>query len=404
MLPPPRAVTCTFHHSRELDFDPQLARLMRLGPISRVRLPHGAGEAWLVTSFEGVRKVTTDPRFSRAAVAGRDYPRLTPEPIVSPESINVMDPPRSTRLRALVAQAFTPQAVQTVRPAVQRITDGLLDRMADHGPPADLVRHLSDPLPHQLICELLGVPPADRERLRREAHRLLATGAGAGRAAAEAKAALHAYFAGLVTERHRTPGEDLISALARARQDADGADRLTDRELAVMAATLLLSGLDTSTCQISDIGYLFLSRPHLSALLRAHPEMLPAMVAEALRYIPFRKGVGIPRVATEDVELCGVVIRAGEYVHVSYLAANRDPGRYVRPDVLDPYRPARAHMTFGWGGHHCPAASLATTELEIAVGSLFARFPELRLAAPPDEVEWDEHTIRRFPLRLPVRW
>ncbi|RST18628.1 cytochrome P450 [Streptomyces sp. WAC05374] len=399
----PDAVSCPFDFSEGLDFDPLLADLMARGPVTRVRLPYGDAEAWLVTSFAGVRRVTTDPRFSRAAIVGRDYPRLTPEPIVSPESVNVLDPPHSGRLRRAAARAFTKRRVERMTPAIERVAGRLLDGMAEHGPPADLAEHLSTRLPHHTICELLDVPPADRPVLLRRTHDLLATAPGARRAAADAKRYLRDYFAALVARRRRAPGEDLISAMAAT--GADDAERpLDDQELAVLAVTLILSGNDTATCQISNIAYTLLTRPGQWDELVRRPERLPGVLDELLRHIPFRKGVGIPRIALEDVEVEGVVIPAGDFVHVSYLAANRDPEVFRDPHVLDPDRPVHPHMTFGWGGHHCVAAPLALAELRVAVGTLLARFPGLRLAVPARKVRWDTATIRRFPLRLPVRW
>ncbi len=392
--------TCPFDFSEGLDFDPVLADLAQR-PITRIRLPYGTADAWLVTGFEGVRQVTTDHRLSRAGIMGHDYPRLTPEPIVSPESVNVMDPPRSARLRRLASQAFTKRHVDRMRPAIESIADSLLDEMAERGAPADLVHHLSDRLPQHTICELLGIPAQDRPLMQEYAHRLLATAPEARKAAAGAKASLREYFGELVLERRRAPGEDLLSALAAAK---DGDDVFDDQELAVMALTLMLSGHDTATCEISNISYLLLTRPELMARLRERPETLTPVLDELLRYIPFRKGVGIPRVALEDVELLGARIKAGDFVHVSYLTANRDPERYADPDVIDVDRPPSPHMTFGWGGHRCIAAPLAMAELEATIGRLVARFPALRLAVPAEEVRWDTETIRRFPHELPVAW
>ncbi|MBP0458748.1 cytochrome P450 [Streptomyces montanisoli] len=394
-------VHCPFDFSEALEFDPALTDLMRRASPARIRLPYGEAEAWLVTGFDAVKQVTTDPRFSRAGIIGRDYPRMTPEPIVSPESINVMDPPQSSRVRHLASQAFTPAHVEAMRPRIIRLTDLLLDTMEQHGSPADLVSHLSDPLPQHTVLDLLGVERRDWERIQESVHRLLVVDAQSKETAKAAKADLIAYFAGLVEERRDSPGEDLISAMAAAR---DGAEQLDDKELAVMALVLALSGQDTATCQISDIVYLLLTRPELLARIRNSPETLPGVLHEMLRHIPFRKGVGIPRVALEDVEVDGVLIRAGDYVHLSYLTANRDPERYTDPHTIDLDRPNSPHMTFGWGGHRCIAMPLGMAELEVAVGRLVERFPGLRLAVPPDEVRWDTETIRRFPLELPVAW
>ncbi len=394
------AVSCPFDFRVGLEFDPLFRELMSTGPVTRIRMPYG-DTAWLVTDFEGVRQVTTDHRFSRAAIIGRDYPRLTPEPIVSPESINVMDPPHSSRLRRLASQAFTKPHVDRMRPAVERIVDTLLDEMAEHGAPADLVHHLSEPLPQRTICELLCIPPDDWPMLQSHVHEMLSTGPDTGEAAAAAKTHLRAYFEELTARRRRGRGDDLISNLAAAR---DGDDAFDDEELAVMALTLMMSGHDTATCQISNIAYLLLSRPERWELLRRRPELLPGALEELLRFIPFRTGVGIPRVATQDVQVRGVTIRAGDFVHVSYLTANRDPSRYQDPDSLDLERPPSPHMAFGWGGHHCIAVPLAMAELQAAVSALLTRFPRLHLAEAPEDLQWNAGTIRRFPCRLPVGW
>ncbi|MEU2625283.1 cytochrome P450 [Streptomyces sp. NPDC007157] len=395
------AITCPFDFSEGLEFDPSLTALMDRGSIARIRLPYGDADAWLVTGFEGVQQVTTDQRFSRAGIMGSDFPRLTPEPIVSAESINVMDPPHSSRLRHLASQAFTQRRVNAMRARITRLADALLDEMAEQGPPADLVAHLSNPLPQHTVFDLFGIPQGDWSLMQQNLQRLLATGPDSRTTAAAAKTELRDYFTTLVKERRSDPGNDLISALATAK---DGEDTLDDQEVAVMALTLTLSGQDTATCQISDICYLLLTEPELMKRLRDRPETLTDVLNELLRVIPFRKGVGIPRVAREDVEMAGVRIRKGDFVHVSYLTANRDPQRYPNPQSIDPDRPPAPHMTFGWGGHRCIAVPLAMAELEVAIGRLLERFPDLRLAVPPQEIRWDTDTIRRFPIELPVAW
>ncbi|MFF1738108.1 cytochrome P450 [Streptomyces sp. NPDC058247] len=392
---------CPFDFAEALEFDPVLKHLMTQEPVSRIRLPHGDGEAWLVTGYDDVRTVTTDRRFSRHAIIGRNFPRMTPEPIVQDEAINVMDPPASNRLRSLISKGFAPRHMQRMQVRTQHVVNELLDHMEELGSPADLTEHLADPLPLATICEVLDIPEADRAQLRTHARTMMDTGMGNRDNAVRAKAELRAYFHTLTGHRRQNPGDDLISALATAR---DGDEILNAEELAVMAMVLLITGQDTTTYQIGNIAYTLLTRPKELAMLREHPDMLPQALEELLRYIPFRKGVGIPRVAMQDVELSGVTIKAGDIVHVSYLTANRDARKFDRPDELDLHRSGPSHMTFGWGGHHCLGAPLATTELHIALGTLLKRFPDLKLAKPAEEVRWNTTSIWRYPLALPVTW
>ncbi|MEU6104315.1 cytochrome P450 [Streptomyces flaveolus] len=401
MEPVADARNCPFDFAEALEFDPVLRHLMTEEPVSRIRLPHGEGDAWLVTGYDDVRTVTTDRRFSRRAVIGRNFPRMTPEPIVQDEAINVMDPPASSRLRSLISKGFAPRHMERMRARTQHVVDELLDRMAECGAPADLTEHLADPLPLATICEVLDIPEADRAQLRAHARTMMDTGVDNRDDAVRAKADLRAYFQSLTRSRRENPGDDLISVLATAR---DGDELLDDEELAVMAMVLLITGQDTTTYEIGNIAYTLLTRPAELAMLRAEPEMLPQAIEELLRFIPFRKGVGIPRVAMEDVTLSGVTIKKGDIVHVSYLTANRDRGKFERPDELDLKRSGPSHMTFGWGGHHCLGAPLATTELQVAIGTLLERFPGLKLAKPADEVLWNRTSIWRYPLALPVTW
>lgn len=390
---------CPFSQPNALEFDPALKQVAEQAPVTRVRLPYGEGEAWLVTRYEEVRTVVTDRRFSRAAIIGRDFPRITPEPIVQAEAINVMDPPAYSRLRKLVAKGFTNRHVEQMRDKTQQIADALLDTMTEHGCPADLVEHLSSQLPLRTISEMLDIPATDRPRLRRCAMALMSTGVPEGQRSA--KAELRAYFAALTARRRQAPADDLLSALATAQDDGDFLD---EGELAVLGMLLLVSGHDTTTNQISNITYTLLTHPRQQAWLREHPDQLPQAIEELLRFIPFRHGVGIPRVATEDVQLGGVTIRQGEMVHVSYLTANRDALVFERPDELDLDRPSGPHMTFGWGTHHCIGAHLARMELQVAIGTLLRRFPQLHLAVAPEQVPWQTGSIWRSPQALPVAW
>lgn len=394
--------TYLFRHDVALEPDPFMASLCREEPVARVDMPYGSGPCWLVTRHADVQLVTSDRRFSRAALVGRDFPRITPAPIAQAEAINLMDPPVLGRIRRVVTHAFGPRQLDRLGPWVRTTVDGSLAAMEAEGPGADVVRHLADRLPMETICELLGIPAEDRPRLRGWAVAMMAMTPESRDAAVTAKRELRGYFDALAKERRAAPGEDLVSALATARI---GEEMLEDGELAVLAQLLMVSGHDTTTYDISNMVFTLLTHPAQLAQLRARPALLDQAVEELLRYVPFRQGVGIPRVALEDVEVGGVTIPAGDTVHVSYLTANRDEQAYERPDELDFERPAPApHMAFGWGMHHCLGSHLARLMLRTAVGSLLARFPDLRLAVPAAEIRWNTRSIWRYPLALPVVW
>lgn len=396
-------VHCPFDHGEALEPDPLLERLRDERPITRITMPHGTGWAWLVTRYDDVRRVVSDPRFSRAATVGRDLPRMTPEPIAQPDAINHLDPPDLTRLRRLAAQALAPEQIARMTPRIQTIVDGLLDELAAAGPPAEFTRQFAARLPLDTICELLAISPDDRPQIRRRVLDLMSTSAGA-QASRAAKTSLRAYFSELAIRRRDNPGDDLISTLATARDGADGTDALDDTELGVMALVLTVNGHDTSTYQLSNILYTLLTHPAELARVRTHPELLDQALEEVLRHIPFRQGVGIARIARTDVELGGVTIRAGEAVHVSYLAANRDPAVFDHPGDLDLDRPPTTHFAFGHGLHYCLGANLARAVLRLAFATLLARFPTLRLAIPADEIPWHTGSIWRYPERLPITW
>ncbi|OHV37763.1 cytochrome [Pseudofrankia sp. EUN1h] len=395
-------VHCPFDHATALEFDPLLRRLREEAPIARITMPHGQGWAWLVTRYDDVRTVVSDQRFSRAAGIGRDLPRMTPEPIAQTDAINLMDPPAHTRLRRLAAQAFTATQLERMAPRIHAIVDRLADGLAAHGTPADFTRLFATRLPLAATCEVFAIPEADRPRIRRLVVALMSTDRGA-QSTRDAKASLRAYFVDLAAGRRERPGDDLVSALAIAR-DGGGGEPLGLTELAMLAMTLTIAGHDTSTYQLGNILYTLLTHPEQLALLRSRPDLLEPALEELLRFIPFRQGVGIARVATEDVELGGVTIHAGDAVHVSYLAANRDPRMFPNPDELDLERRHGPHMTFGHGIHYCVGAGLARMELRIAFETLLARFPDLRLAVPPDEIPWHTGSIWRYPEQLPIAW
>ena len=390
--------TYPFGPSDPLELHPLYAYLREHEPLCRVRLPYGE-EAWLVTRYEDIKRVLGDARFSRAVGLARDRPRLTPE--LPRATIIDMDPPEHSRLRRLVAKAFTTRRVEQLRPRARQITGSLLTGMAEAGPPADLVESLALPMPVMVICELLGVPYADRASFQVWTGGLMSTTALTPEQRAGHVADLSSYLAGLVGQRRREPTDDLLGALVLAR---DEGDRLTEQEMISLAMTLLAGGHETTANQIAISGYLLLTHPDQLALLRSRPDPIPGAAEELMRFVPLAATAGTPRYATVDVELTGGTVRAGDAVLVFVPAANRDPRVFPDPDRLDVTRVPAAHLALGHGAHHCLGAGLARMELQVALGSLLERFPGLRLAVDKDELRWKAGTLVRGPVAVPVAW
>lgn len=389
-----------FAEANALDFDPLYAELLREEPISRIRLPYG-GEAWLATRFDDVRTVLADPRFSRSAIVGADVPRVRPERDFQTASILNMDPPDHTRLRRLVAKAFTARRVEALRPRAAELTKEMLAGLRAEGPGADLVQHLSMPLPVTIICELLGVPVEDRPIFRAGADAALSITSATTEERQEASNAMIAYMAGLIAQRRAEPTDDLLGALVAAR---DEGDRLNELELISLAMGILIAGHETTMNQISNMTFLLLTRPDRGAALRGDAEAVTRAVEELLRFTPLGASAGFPRIATEDVEVSGVTVKAGDSVIVSIHAANRDPEVFSDPDELVLDRPTGHHIAFGHGAHHCLGAQLARMELQEALGALLREFPDLRLAVAADEVPWREGALVRGPRELRLTW
>ncbi|GGR26929.1 cytochrome P450 [Streptomyces roseolus] len=382
-----------------LDFDPMLAKLLHEDPVTRVRLPHGEGHAWLVTRYDDVKFVTVDPRFSRQAVWGRQVTRLAPHFIPMADAVGFADPPDHTRMRRVVARAFSARALRSLRDHAQTVMDGLLDRMAEQGPPVDLMEALNRPFPLAMVSELMGVPGTDHALMAHWSDTIIS--AGAGREASErAKDEMGRYFTDLIAGDHATDSDQLAAVLAEAV--ADGT--LTEEEAVGLAVLIQIGGAHAVRNNSANMVFALLTHPEHLARLRAEPELIPRAVDELLRYIPHRNAVGLSRIAMEDVEVGGVRIPAGDPVYVSYLTANRDPEVFAEPDRLDFDRAHNPHVAFGHGPHYCPGATLARMESEILLGSLWTRFPGLRLAVPEEELRWQRGALIRGPEALPVTW
>jgi cytochrome P450 len=309
-------------------------------------------------------------------------------------------PPEHTRVRRLMGRAFTPRAVEGLRPAVQALVDPILDEAAERGG-LDVMADLARVVPVAVIGEVLGVPVADRHRLgpwsvaATRSFDGLADDDDAMALAREGWRELDGYVDALIADRRAHPGDDLLSALIAAEETGD---RLTTAELRVNAIGLLVAGHETTTNLIGNGTHALLRHPDQLARWHRDPALTARAVEELLRYDPMVQLV--PRQAMEDVEVGGHRFPAGDHVIVVIGAANRDPARFAEPDRLDLGRDARAHLTFSAGMHHCLGAALARLEGQVVLGSLVARFPRVCLAA--SEVHHRDHLVLRGLIALPV--
>ncbi|WP_328842928.1 cytochrome P450 [Streptomyces sp. NBC_00258] len=381
-----------------LDPPAAYARLREESPVSRIAL-WGGNTPWLVTRHEDARAVLADPRFSSENIR-EGFPGLQPTPPPrTPGQLFAMDPPDHTRLRRMLIPDFTFRRVEELRPVIRTLTDSLIDDlMAKEPSGADLVKHFTLPLPLQVICELLGVPYADREFIHRQAAAFATVTAGP-EAMRAGWAALFGYLSELLAAKTAAPGDDLMSRLATDRVATDEA---TAAEAAGMLVQLLIAGHETTASMLSLGAVTLLTHPGQLAALRADPALVPGAVEELLRYLTVVH-IGMRRIALEDVEVGGVTVRAGEGVVVSLQAANRDPRAFPEPDTFDITRDAQHHLSFGHGPHHCLGQSLARAELQTALPALFQRLPELRLAVPAGEFALHGRAIHGVS-ELPVTW
>ncbi len=368
-------------------------------PVCRVTLPTG-DLAWLLLRHEDVRNVLADARFSREAITAPGAPRILPIARGS-RSIFVMDPPEHSRLRKLVSRAFSPRRIEALRPRIEDLTNGFLDTMAASGPPADLVASLAQPLPITVICEMLGVPLADVGQFRAWTDIMLGFSPDRQAEVLAAKDKLSGYLIELIKEKRRHPTEDLLMVLISAQ---DEGDRLSEEELVAFGYTLLGAGYHATTASIVHSLLTLLRNPARLDELRRDRALLPGAVEELLRLSQAGGGIGALRIATEDVRVGDVVIQAGEAVLPSINAANRDDSVFPDPDEVRLSRPRNPHVAFGHGIHHCLGAQLGRIELEVALGSLLARFPDLRLAVTEDELGWSKGLAFSRPDELPLAW
>ncbi len=308
------------------------------------------------------------------------------------------DRPDHTRLRALVSQAFTNRHIQSLAPRIQEIADQLIDGFEARDE-IDLIEAYAFPLPIIVICELLDIPLADRDKFRKWSHAFLGI-ADDQTSYVQSLYEFVQYIGEMITLRREQPHDDLISGLVHAEENGE---RLSEQELYSMIALLIVAGHETTVNLIGNGMLALLLHPAQAALLRREPKLIESAIEEFLRYAgPVE--MATQRYAAEDVEIGGTLIRRETAVVVILAAANRDPAQFQNAPALDIRREPNKHMGFGYGVHYCLGAPLARLEARIAFNTLLKRLPTLRLSVPAAQLQYNESTIVRGLVQLPVSW
>lgn len=381
---------------RERPFDPPQV-LRAEGPICRMTFPDGA-EGWLVTDYEYGREILSDKRFSSAAAHKHlAFPSDRAQDLGAeiPGLFEHMDPPEHTKFRKLLAGQFTLRRMRALTPRIEEITAQYAEAMLAKGSPADLVADYSVPVSSQVICELLGVPVADRDRFEGNSEKLLRLDLDQQEVGA-ALMDLVELTGELLMRKQAAPEDDVLSVLV------NGED-MTLPEAIGATLLLLVAGHETTANMLSLGTYALLSNPDQMALLRADEKLVEGAVEELLRYLTVVH-VGVQRSPTEDIEIGGVTFRAGDTVLIHLPSANRDPKQFSDPDRLDVTQGGLSHLTFSHGIHQCLGQQLARLELRIGYTTLLRTFPELRLAAAPEEIPMRSNMTVYGVHRLPVAW
>ncbi|MGW7078803.1 cytochrome P450 family protein [Streptomyces sp. NPDC054871] len=387
-------------HDLAIDPYPLYAALRAESPVRRVSVP-GSGEAWLVLARDAARVALTDARLRNDIRYSSSW--QTDGGHAIGRNMLQSDPPQHTRLRRLVAGHFTPGRIAELRPRIEAVADDLLAALPPQGT-ADLVSQYALPLPVAVICDLLGVPAADRALFHTWSNELVMP--TSEETAASAGTALAGYLTELIDRKSKDPDGTLLSELALLSDPAAEAappesGGLTAEELLGMAFLILVAGHETTVDLISGTLHALLAHPDQLALLRADPGLTGGAVEESLRYnSPVHASAF--RFAAEPLDLAGTRIAAGDTVQVSLAAASRDPLHFPEPDRFDIRRRAQGHLGFGHGLHHCLGAPLARAEAEIAVRRLLTQRPGLAFAADPAALTWRTSALLRGLTELPL--
>ncbi|OLT18730.1 cytochrome [Pseudonocardia sp. CNS-139] len=388
--------TCPF------DPPPEMAEIQAGERVLRVRHWDGT-QPWLVTGYDQVRAILTDPRVSADTdLLGYPHPSAgsAARRRVTKNFIN-MDNPEHDRQRRMLTRDFMVKRMQAMRPTIQALVDGLIDEMLAGPNPVDLVEALALPVPSLVICDMMGVSYTERD-LFHELSRTMISRLSTPEQAVGALNGMLEFMSRLVDEKTAHPGDDLISRLVTTQLQPG---HLTRDDVVQMCQLLLVAGHETTANMIALGTLTLLERPEALAELRdaTDPAVAEGAVEELLRYLTILH-VGRRRVATEDFEFEGVRIRAGDGIIVDHAVANRDPVAFEHPDELDIHRKARHHLAFGYGIHQCLGQPLARVELAVVYSTLYRRIPTLRLAVPLEEIAFKHDNVVYGVESLPVTW
>jgi len=388
------AAQLPFEQANPLLVAPRLRELQAQGAVHRVLTDVG-DSAWLVTRHAEVRRLLDDDRLGRSHREPDTAARTGESALFGgPLGNFATEHTDHQRLRALLQPHFTPKHMRALRPRIAALAMGLLDELAEHGPPADLHAVLALPLPILVICELLGVPYEDREQFRR-----WTDDAGNTRDHARSQRGLEQLFAygqRLVAAKRREPGDDVISRLCAT-------EGVSNDEAAEQSMFLLFAGHETTVVQIGLTALLLLANRDQWQALVDNPGLVPNAVEETLR-ASRRGGGAMVRYARTELEIDGVTINAGDLVLLELGGGNHDPAVFADPDRVDITRPAASHLAFGYGARYCIGAPLARIELQAVFSQLVSRFPTLRLAADVDDLEMRDDELAGGLTELLVRW
>lgn len=359
-------------------------------------------EAWVVTAHAEARKLLADGRLSSDKLHS-GFPAISPaEKAHRPfRTITELDPPEHDVHRRMLIPAFTARRTQDMRPLVQRIVDEHLDAIIAKGPTADLVAEFAVPVQSTVICHLLDVPHEDQEFFQEKTRQITQERGTLG--PEEIQQVLRETWGFLdqrVKKLESDPENGLLSVLAAERANTG---TLEHHDLVAMALVLLVAAQETTSSTLGSGIVTLLRHPEQLARVTADPELWPNAVEELLRYTSVAD-MGTRRAAKEDIEIGGVVIRAGEGVIIPNLLVNRDPKVFENPDVFDVGRTARTHLAFGHGVHNCIGQNMSRVVLEIAFRTLFERLPNLQLAVPADELRMSPPGGVQTLTALPVTW